>query len=240
LTELIAVADITVEVVHKDIKNVHLAVHPPQGRVRITAPKRVQMDVIRLFAISKLPWIRRRQQAMRAQERETVRECIDRESHYVWGQRYLLRVEERDAPPAIELGPRELVLCLRPGTGAARRRDILARWYRDQVRARVAPLVAQWTDTLAVRVERVFVQRMKTKWGSCNPKAATIRLNTELAKKPVDCLEYVTVHEMVHLLEPTHNDRFVALMDRSLPDWVHRRELLKRLPVPHEEWPSPG
>jgi hypothetical protein len=236
MPDLLAIADVTVAVVKKGIKNVHLTVHPPEGRVRLTAPKRMPLDVLRLYAISKLPWIRRQQQAIRSQERETTREYLDRESHYVWGRRYLLRIMVRGAPPTVELGKRELFLHVRPGADEYRCHELLSSWYRQQVRSAVAPLVTKWNSALGVKVKGVFVRQMKTKWGSCNPASATIRLNTELAKKPRECLEYVTVHEMVHLLAPTHNPRFVALMDQSLPGWTHRREMLNRLPVRHEEW----
>jgi predicted metal-dependent hydrolase len=234
--ELLVIGDVHVEVVKKDIKNVHLTVYPPEGRVRIAAPQRMQKDAIRLFAISKLPWIRHQQDAIRAQERESAREYLDRESHYVWGQRYLLRITERDAPAAVELGHRELILYVRPGTDEVRRQDVLAFWYREQLRATVAPLMMKWTSALSVRVEHLFVQRMTTKWGSCNPTAATIRLNTELAKKPPECMEYVLVHELTHILEPTHSDRFRSIMDQHLPHWPHLRDELNRAPLAHVDW----
>jgi hypothetical protein len=236
MSEVLAIGDLLVEVVKRDIKNVHLTVHPPQGRVRIAAPERMQLDTIRLFAISKLAWIRRQQRAMQVQEREPPREYIDRESHYVWGRRYLLKIVERDAPTAIDLQHRELVLYVRPGASESRRQELLAHWYRDQVREAVPPLMAKWAAALKVDVDQLFVQRMKTKWGSCNPTAATVRLNTELAKKPVECLEYVLLHELVHLLEPTHNDRFRRIMDRCLPQWPHVRDELNRAPLGHLDW----
>ncbi|MFB1478787.1 M48 family metallopeptidase [Corallococcus sp. RDP092CA] len=236
MSELLLIGGVHVEVVKRNIKNVHLTVHPPEGRVRIAAPQRMQKDAIRLFAISKLPWIRRQQDAMRAQEREPSREYLDRESHYVWGRRYLLRITEREAPAAVELGHREMVLYVRPGADEARRQDVLALWYRDQLRLAVAPLMKKWASALCVRVERLFVQQMTTKWGSCNPTAATIRLNTELAKKPPECMEYVLVHELVHLIEPTHGDRFRSIMDQHLPQWPHLRDELNRAPLAHVDW----
>jgi hypothetical protein len=236
MSEVLAIGDLLVEVVKRDIKNVHLTVHPPQGRVRIAAPERMQLDTIRLFAISKLAWIRRQQRAMQVQEREPPREYIDRESHYVWGRRYLLKIVERDAPTAIDLQHHELVLYVRPGARESRRQELLAHWYRDQVREAVPPLMAKWTAALKVEVGQLFVQRMKTKWGSCNATAATIRLNTELAKKPVECLEYVLLHELVHLLEPKHSDRFRGIMDRCLPQWPHVRDELNRAPLGHLDW----
>jgi predicted metal-dependent hydrolase len=232
----ITLGDIAVDVVLKDIKNVHLSVYPPTGRVRISAPKRMSMDTIRIFAISKLEWIKQQQTKLRAQERETPREYMDRESHYVWGTRYLLTVSESDEPPAIEVKHSRMLLRVRPRTDEDKRRALVEEWYREQLKEAVPPLLARWQPRLGVRVERFFVQRMKTKWGSCNRKARTIRLNTELAKKPAECLEYIVVHELVHLLEPTHNARFVARMDRFMPKWQFQRQVLNRLPVRRENW----
>jgi predicted metal-dependent hydrolase len=228
--------DITVDVVLKDIKNVHLSVYPPTGRVRIAAPKRMSLDTIRVFAISKLDWIKRQQAKLREQERETPREYVDRESHYVWGARYLLTVIESAAPPSIELKHRRMLLSVRPGTDPEKKAALVEEWYREQIKKAVPPLLAKWEPLLAVKVERWFVQRMKTRWGSCNHEAGTIRLNTELAKKPAECLEYIVVHELVHLLEPTHNARFVAVMDRFMPNWKFHRDALNRLPVRQETW----
>jgi predicted metal-dependent hydrolase len=232
----IELGGITVEVVLKDIKNVHLSVYPPAGRVRISAPRRMSLDTIRVFAISKLEWIRQQQAKLREQERETPREYIERESHFVWGKRYLLTVTESDAPPSIALQHSRLLLQVRPGTPEDKRQALVEEWYRGQVKGAAAPLLARWQPLLGVTVERLFVQRMKTRWGSCNHRARTIRVNTELAKKPVECLEYIVVHELVHLLEPTHNARFVALMDRFMPNWQIHRQTLNRLPVRQECW----
>ena len=196
----------------------------------------MSLETIRVFAISKLDWIKRQQRKLREQERETPRDFVDRESHWVWGRRYLLRVVESGGPVAVELGHGRMLLRVRPGTGLDRRRSVVEDWYRGQVKAAVPPLLERWEPRIGVRVERFFVQRMKTRWGSCNQKARTIRLNTELAKKPRECLEYIVVHELVHLLEPTHNARFVGLMDGLLPGWEGYRDLLNRLPVRRESW----
>jgi predicted metal-dependent hydrolase len=236
MSAVLAIGGINVEVVKKDIKNLHLTVHPPRGHVRIVAPERMQLDTIRLYAISKLPWLRRQLETIRAQEREPAREYVNRESHFVWGQRYLFKVVERDKPPAVELRPREIVLQVRPGTDKARRQEILAAWYRDRVRTAALPLLAKWTRILKVEAGAIFVRRMKTKWGSCNPTRATIRLNTELAKKPPACLEYVLVHELAHLIEPKHNDRLRAILTRRLPHWPHLRDELNRAPLAHVDW----
>jgi hypothetical protein len=236
MATVIQLGDIPVDVVLKDIKNVHLSVYPPAGRVRIAAPRRMNLDTIRVFAISKLGWIKQQQRKLREQERETPREYVPRESHYLWGQRKLLRVIEQGAPASIELGPRQITLRLRPGTADEKKADFVEQWYREQLRRAVPPLLAKWEPILGVNVRRIFIRRMKTKWGSCNPGRSTILLNTELAKKPPECLEYILVHELVHLLEPTHNARFVAIMDRVMPRWAVRRSQLNRLPVRHEEW----
>ena len=231
-----AFGDITVDVVLKDIKNIHLSVYPPSGRVRISAPSRMRLDTIRVFAISRLGWIKQQQKKIQAQERETPREYLDRESHHVWGKRYLLRVIEGNAAPSVALQHSRMLLRVRPGTDAKKKQAIVEAWYRQQLKQAVPPLIARWELLLGVKVERFFVQRMKTKWGSCNHMARTFRLNTELAKKPRECLEYIIVHEMTHILEPTYNTRFVALMDQYMPQRRFYREQLNRLSMSHEDW----
>ena len=228
--------DIAVDVVLKNIKNVHLSVHPPTGRVRISAPSRMSLDTIRVFAVTKLGWIKQQQQKLQEQEREPPREYLDRASHYVWGKRYLLKVIEGHEAPSVALQHRWMLLRVHPGTDAKKKRAIVEAWYRQQLKKAVPPLIARWEPLMGVKVEQFFVQRMKTKWGSCNHRARRMRLNTELAKKPRECLEYIIVHEMTHLLEPTHNARFVALMDQFMPQWEFYRDHLNRLPVSHEDW----
>ena len=232
----VKLGDLSVNVVLKDIKNVHLSVHPPTGRVTISAPSRMNLDTIRVFAISKLGWIKQQRRKFQEQERETAREYIDRESHYVWGRRYLLKVVEESAPPNICFKHNKMILQIPPGTNNKRRRDILARWYRNQIKTAVPELIAKWEPSLEVKVERVFVQKMKTKWGSCNPRARSIRLNTDLAKKPRECLEYIVVHEMVHFIERKHNDRFRKYMDQFLPQWHRYQDELNAAPLAHEKW----
>lgn len=232
----LVVGDVEVDVRFRDIQNVHLSVHPPTGRVSISAPARLSIEAVRAFAVSKLVWIRQQQRKLRAQERETPREYLDRESHYVWGKRYLLAISEGDYAASVELEHSRLVLRLRPGTDKVKRDALVEQWYRAQIREALPKLLAKWQPLLEVRVSRVFVQRMKTRWGSCNHQAATIRLNTELAKKPWECLEYILVHELAHLVEPTHNARFVSIIERVMPDWQFRRDVLNRLPVRGENW----
>jgi len=232
----ITLGEIAVDVVKKDIMNIHLSVHPPTGKVRISAPLRMDLDTIRVFAISKLGWIKQQQRKMNEQEREPPREYLDRESHYVWGKRYLLKVIEKDAVPRVELKHSQMLLQTRPATSEEKKQAVLDEWYRAQLKEAAPPLIAKWEPLMGVKVQRFFVQRMKTKWGSCSRNSAGIRLNTDLARKPRECLEYIVVHEMAHLIEPTHNRRFIALMDLFMPGWQHRREALNRLPVRHENW----
>ena len=227
---------LTVDVVKKDIKNVHLSVYPPEGKVRISAPLRMTNENIRLFAISKLQWIRLQQGKLVSQEREMPREYLQRESHYLWGKRYLLDIVEADSAPRIEIRHKKIVLQIRPSSSAERRRELLEQWYRSQLKAAVQPLIVKWERAMGVTVKQVFVRRMKTKWGSCSPSSASVRFNTDLAKKPPECLEYIVVHELAHLIEPTHNDRFTTLLDRMMPNWRSYRQLLNQLPVRHENW----
>jgi predicted metal-dependent hydrolase len=236
MTTRMQLGELAVDVVRKDIKHVHLSVHPPTGRITISAPTRMKLDTIRVFAISKLGWIRQQQARLRAQERATPREYLDRESHYVWGRRYLLVTVEANEAPGVELTPSRLRLRVRPGADAGKKQAVLEAWYRDQIRQAMAGLLAKWEPRLGVKLAWCFVQRMKTQWGSCNASARTIRLNSELAKKPEACLEYIVVHELTHLIERHHNGRFVALMDQQIPHWRQRQQELNAAPLAHEDW----
>ena len=224
----LTVGDITINVILKDIKNVHLSVRPPVGDVRISAPVRVSREALRSFVVSRVAWIRRHQRRIRTQERETARDYVTGESHYVWGQRRLLIVVERGQAPRVEQQRARLRMQVRPGTDTPRRKALLDAWYRTQLKQAIPPLLKKWQAKIGVEVTQWYVRRMKTKWGSCNCLVRTIRLNTELVKKPRECLEYVVVHELVHLLEPSHNDRFRALMDQYLPKWQLYRGTLSR------------
>lgn len=236
MRDMLDLGELHAEVIRKAIKHVHLSVLPPVGKVRVAAPQNMPLETIRLFVISKLAWIRAQQRKLQAQEREMPREFLNKESHYLWGKRYLLELSFADAAPAVALTPRRLQLQVRPGTAQARCQEVLDGWYRQQVRDALPALLAKWEPLLGVKASRVYVQRMKTKWGSCTPKSGYIRINTDLAKKPPECLEYIVVHELVHLLEPTHNERFLALMDLYLPHWQHLKKELNKLPVRHEDW----
>lgn len=236
MTETIELGDIQILVTQKAVKNVHLSVHPPDGRVTLVAPTSTRLDVARAYAISKLPWIREQQRQFQTQARETDRQFVERESHYLWGKRYLLRVDYLNAKPSIRLDHRQIHLQVRPGSDHSRRAEVFHQWHKSLLHEAVPPLIQKWEAKLGVRVDRYFLQRMKTKWGSCNPRAQHIRLNTELVKKPKDLLEYVVVHEMAHLIEPNHGDRFVALLDEHYPNWRIARDELNALPLTAESW----
>ena len=223
---------LSVDVVFKHIKNVHLSVYPPTGRVRIAAPCSMTIDTVRLFAISKLGWIKRQQRRQCAQERETPREYIERESHYLWGRRYLLRIVENAPRNYVAIDHRHIELGVRSGGDQQIRQAVLDSWYREELRAIASELIEKWQTHLGVEVERFFIQRMKTKWGGSSPHRRTIRLNLELAKKDLECLDYVVLHEMAHFIVPHHGDGFVALLDRHMPNWRHIRKHLNDLPLP--------
>jgi predicted metal-dependent hydrolase len=236
MPERMTLGSLVIEVAKKDIKNVHLSVHPPEGKVRVAAPHHIRTETLRVYLVSRLGWIKEQQRKFRAQEREPEREFSNRESHYLWGKRYLLRVVEKNAAPAVETKPRAMILSVRPGSGKPVRQAVLEKWYREQIRAAAEPLLAKWGKILGVKPGKIYVQRMRTRWGSCNPATKGIRLNSELAKKPRECLEYIVVHELIHLLEPSHNDRFLSLMNLHLAHWRHYRRELNRAPLSHQTW----
>ena len=227
---------IGIDIIYKDIKNLHIGVYPPMGRVRVAAPDRLNDDAVRLAVIQRLPWIKRQRVKLRAAERQSVREMVTGESHYLWGTRYRLKVIEGPGRAKFEIDKRRLVLIVPPGTSPQARRDILERWYREQLREAIPDLIDKWEPIVSRTVPAWTIRRMKTKWGSCNRETGHLWLNLELAKKHPDCLEYVVVHEMTHLLERNHSERFTTLMDGFLPDWRARRDQLNGAPLADEEW----
>ncbi|MFA6569773.1 MAG: SprT family zinc-dependent metalloprotease [Bacteroidota bacterium] len=232
----ISLGNIKAEVVQKDIKNIHLSVYPPSGRVRIAAPFRIDLETIRIYAISKLGWIKKQQAKLRKQARESPREFIGRESHYFQGKRYLLKVIEADSAPTAYIKHTKIIMQVRKGTSTEQKQIILQEWYRKQLKEIVPKYIAIWEEKMKVKVREFGIKKMKTKWGSCNREAKRIWLNLELAKKPPQCLEYIIVHEMIHLIERNHNQRFIALMDKFLPQWRHLKDELNRLPISHSDW----
>jgi predicted metal-dependent hydrolase len=236
MTETIQLGDIAIVVTRKDVKHVHLSVHPPSGRVTLVAPKRTRLEVVRAYAASKLGWIRDQRSKLRGQARETPRQFVERESHYLWGRRYLLSVREEEAKPSVHLTHRSITLTVRPGSSNAKRAAVMHEWHKSFLHEAVPELIRRWEPKLGVAVAGYFLQRMKTKWGGCNHRARTIRLNTELVKKPKDLLEYVVVHEMLHLIEPTHSERFLTLLSKHYPAWREARAELNELPLGAETW----
>ena len=236
MSEVFELGEITISLTRKSVKNVHLTVHPPEGRVTLVAPTSTRTEVARAYAISKLGWIRLQQQALRDQARESQRRYIERESHQLWGRNHLLTVIEADAKPAVKLDHRRITLTVRPGSDAAKRAKVIHEWHKRLMHGEIPKLISRWEPRLGVGVSDYFLQRMKTKWGSCNHLAGNIRLNTELVKKPKDLVEYVVVHEMVHLLEPTHNEQFVELLTRHWPQWHESRTELNALPLGPDVW----
>jgi len=235
--EQITISNIKIDVVRKDIKNIHLAVYPPTGRVRIAAPLRVNEEAVRLFAISKLGWIKRQQRNFEGQERTSPREYKNRESHYFQGRRYLLNVLEADAPPKVVVRSKTYIdLYVRPGTPTAKRHEIMNEWYRKELKKMIPELIEKWEKRINLKVDEWQVKLMKTKWGSCNIEKSRIWVNLELAKKPIHCLEYIIVHEMLHLLERHHNEKFLHYMNTYLPNWKKLKAELNKLPVSHADW----
>jgi predicted metal-dependent hydrolase len=233
----LSINNLIVDVVRKDIKNMHLAVYPPTGRVRIAAPLRIDDEAVRLFAISKISWIRKHQRNFLAQDRQAPRQFKERESHYFQGKRYLLRIIEQEAPPKVVFKTKTYIdLYARPNSTTEQRQIIINEWYRTELKKLIQPIIDKWENQIGVTVDDWQVKQMKTKWGTCNIEKKRIWINLELAKKPLHCLEYIVVHEMIHFLERHHNDRFLTLMEKYMPQWKFYKEELNRLPVSHGEW----
>ena len=236
MTSLISLPGMDVQILRKDIKNVHLNVLPPHGRVSISAPSRLSDEVLRAYVLSRLSWIKRQQALFRSQEREEPREYLFLESHYVWGERYLLDIEDHARRTSVERRHNRIVIKLHGQRSSRKAEAALYTWYRQILREKSEPIIETWCKVLGVKPSRLIISRMKTKWGACNPDSGNIRLNSELAKKPLDCLEFILVHELSHLIEPSHNEVFRSLMNKHLPTWEARRNLLNSKPLAHESW----
>ena len=233
----IVIGDIKVDVVRKNIKNIHLGVYPPNGRVRISVPHLVKEETIKLFVTTKISWLRRQQRKFIEQPRQTPREFKDRESHYYLGIRYLLKIVEINAPPKVTIQTANtLVLSIRPGSNKEKRKQVLDKWYREKLKELIPVMIEKWEGILKVNANEFGIKQMKTKWGTCNIDAKRIWLNLELAKKPLHCLEYIIVHELLHLLERHHNERFKNLMDKYIPKWRRYKDELNRFPISHPGW----
>lgn len=233
----IEVNGLTVDVVRKNIKNLHLAVYPPNGRIRVAAPMRVNDEAVRLAVISKLGWIKRQQVKFEEQERESMREYVSGESHYFQGNRYLLNVIEHNGTPNVKIRNKKRIdLFIRPNSTHAQRERAFSAWYREHLREALSSLITKWEKKIGVSADDWVIKKMKTKWGSCNIGNRRILINLELAKKSERCLEYIVAHELIHLLERLHNDRFLSLMNKFMPNWKQYRDELNRMPLAHAEW----
>lgn len=232
----IKLGEVSVLVTRKDVKNAHLSVRPPDGRVTLVVPAKTSLNVARAYAISKLSWITKQQGKFQSQERETPRQLVERESHYLWGRRHLLTVVYKESKPSISVDHKRITLTVRPGSNIQKRAEVMHEWHKSLLHAVVPAMIEKWEKRIGVRVSGYFLQRMKTKWGSCNHRAGHIRLNTQLVTKPKDLLEYVIVHEMAHLIEPTHNDHFLTLLGKHYPSWREARAELNELPLAAEVW----
>ena len=228
--------NIAIEVEQKDIKNIHLSVYPPEGRVRIAAPSQMDMDTIRVFAISKLQWIKYQKEILLNQERENIKEFLNRESHYFFGKRYLLKLHEINAAPKVEIDHKHIHLFIRPNANLEKKRTIIDEWYRTELKKIIPKLITKWEKKIGVKSNEFRIKKMRTKWGTCNTESKRIWLNLELAKKPKECVEYIIVHELIHLLERSHNQRFIKIINQFMPKWRFYRDELNSLPYSHINW----
>jgi predicted metal-dependent hydrolase len=233
----IVVNNIVIDVVRKDIKNLHLSVYPPSGKVRIATPTKVDDEAVRLFAISKMSWIKKNQAKYINQQRQPERKYVSGESHYYRGQRYLLNVINHTGHPKIAIRNKRFIdLFVKPDYTQEQRENVMTNWYRKNLKEQIPPLIVKWQKEIGIEDVQWEVKKMKTKWGTCNREAKRIWLNLELAKKPEHCLEYIIVHEMVHFLERNHTDKFVAYMDKFMPVWRNYKQELNRFILKHEDW----
>lgn len=230
------VSGLDIEVVHKKIKSLRLAVYPPDGHIRVAAPFATDDETVRLFAISKLDWIHKQRKRFIEQDRQSERKIVNGESVYYLGRRYRLVVREKAGNPKVVLHHRAIAVQVPPCSDTAYRNRVLANWYRRQLRSLIPAMLEKWEPVVGIKVDQVKIKQMKTKWGTCNAKAGRIWLNLELVKKPPQCLEYVFVHEMLHFLERHHNENFTTLMSRFFPQWRSVREELNRFVLKDEQW----
>ncbi|WP_413501354.1 M48 family metallopeptidase [Psychrobacter maritimus] len=235
---LIKIGELDIHLTRKDIKNLHISVMPPDGQVRVSAPDAMTNTAIRMAVIHRIPWIRRQQAAFAKQERQSTREMVNGETHYLWGRRYRLEVIELDdlKSQTVKLKSGKLILTVNKGLSDEVKIKLLSEYYRGRLKARAPDLIDKWSKKTGVTISDWQIQKMKTKWGSCNIKEGNIRLNLDLAKKPLPCLEYIILHELLHFKERQHNDRFKALLDTYMPDWRSRRDLLNQMPLGQENW----
>ena len=236
-TEVIQVGGIDIEINRRDIKNIHLSVLPPNGKVRLSVPNKTSEQSIRLAIVNKLAWIKKQQVDFAKQERQSIREMVNGECHYLWGKKYRLAIKKPEGKFTVTAkGSGQLELKVNENTSPDNCLKLLNRFYRDEMQRSIEKLLPSWQKKLGVKADSLNIKKMKTKWGSCNTEARRIWLNLELAKKPLVCLEYILVHELVHLHQRHHNQRFKEILDRCMPNWRARQKALNSSPLAHEEW----
>ena len=233
---MVQIGSLSLQLNRKPIKNLHISVLPPDGRIRVSAPEQMTDTAIRMAVVSRIPWIKKQQRDFAAQSRQSDREMVSGECHYFWGKRHRLNVVERPGRHEVKVSGGKIHLFVNPGTSVENKMLVLSEFYRTELKAQIEKLITDWQSRIGVDVAEWSVKKMKTKWGSCNTGAKRIWLNLELAKKPPECLEYILVHELVHLLERKHNERFRAYMDKFMPSWRERRDILNKLPLAFDRW----
>ena len=236
---LFKVGGIEVIVLHKNVKNLHLNVLPPIGKVRVSAPTNMSDDAIRTFLATRISWIKKKQARFKGQERQTPRKYVSGESHYYLGKRYRLEVVSVNIRPDVAIeGKKKLVLSVKPKSKLLKREQVMQDWYRGELKNILNVLIEKWQKKIGVQANHWSIRRMKTRWGTCDKKTKRLWFNLELIKKPKSCIQYVVVHELLHLIERKHNDKFVSLMDKYLPKWRSEKDELNQLIISHEKWGS--
>lgn len=234
---LIKVGGVDVVVLHKKVKNLHLNVLPPIGKVRVSAPVGMDDDAIRTFLASRISWIKKNQAKFKGQERQTARKYISGESHFFLGSRYRLEVEFTDVTLGVDIkNKKKMVLNVKPKCQLLRREQIVRDWYRYELRNIISDLIDKWQKKIGVKANYWGIRKMKTRWGTCDEKTNRLWFNLELVKKPVSCIQYVVVHELIHLIERKHNDKFIGLIDKYLPKWRSEKDELNRQILSYDEW----
>lgn len=223
----IVVSGLEIAIERKDIKNLHIGVYPPNGKIRVATPLKLNDEAVRLAVISRLSWIKKQQQSFLNQPRQTKREMVSGESHYLFGKRYLLDVKYENTKHLIIKKHSKLLISVKENTTRENRLKVLEKYYREHLNIELEKFIEKWKNIIGVNIDSWKIQKMKTKWGSCNIEDKRLLFNLELAKVPVECIEYIVVHEMIHLQERHHNDNFKALMDKYISDWQSRKEELK-------------
>jgi predicted metal-dependent hydrolase len=230
----VVLAGLEIELVRKEIKNLHLAVYPPDGRIRLAAPIKTDISTLEVYIASKIPWIRKQQRAIDRQPRQSNRLFEERESHFYQGRRYLLRIAEQaqGKKPEVRIFRKKfLELRVQQPDSFEMKRNVVESFYRAELRKTLEELIPIWEARMEVTTAKWRIKSMKTKWGSCNPDTGNLLFNLELAKQPIECVEYVVAHELAHLLERTHNGIFQALLNQHLPNWRILRERLAETPI---------